>query len=718
IVIKATYTVCSYTVTFNTNGGSQIPNQTYTFGEGISIVLSKPTKTGCTFDSWTFKTNSNPVSTISENILTIPEDAVGDVEVIAVYAPNTYSINFNTDGGNELESLNYTFNEDSQDVTLPVPTKKGYTFASWVFELNTNPTSNVDGGTLTVSAAATGNITLKATYTANVYKVVFNTDGGNAIEEAAYTYSATEQEITLTTATKTGYTFDKWVIATNSNPAAQIEDNTLKIAVYSIGDIELKAVYTLNGYAIHFDSDGGSQLSSLGYEFSTNEQEVLLTSPTKSGYDFDKWMFVTNSTPASSVNGNVLTIAASAVGTIELKAIYKSAEFAIVFDTDNGDELENLSYFYKTVNQEVSLPEATKTGYTFKEWVIVTNTTPASSVNVKTLTVVANAVGTIELKATYTANKYNITFNSDGGSVVDSNRYTFSNKEQQFDLSKPTKEFYTFKEWVFVTNTTPSSTIDNNVLTIAANAYGNIELKATYTPAEFAIIFDTDGGDVIANNSYSYNTSTQTITLPKSNKLGHTFSEWIIVVNSTPASSLSKQTLTIAAKATGAIKVKAVYTVNEYKIKFNTDGGGNFVDSKYSFSTTEVHHDLTAPSKNGYDFKEWIIVVNSTPESSVIGKSLAIAANAIGNIELKATYTPKTYNIVFDTNEGDTVESLTYTFSTIEQSLDLPVAIRLGHTFKNWVITENSTPGSKVNGNILNIAKNAAGDIKLKASYT
>ena len=49
--------------------------------------------------------------------------------------------------------------------------------------------------------------------------------------------------------------------------------------------------------------------------------------------------------------------------------------YEIIFNTDGGDALEGLSYFYNTQNQEITLPEATKTGYAFKEWTIVTNTT-------------------------------------------------------------------------------------------------------------------------------------------------------------------------------------------------------------------------------------------------------------------------------------------------------------------------------------------------------
>lgn len=717
IVLKAVYSVCSYTITFNTDGGTQIQSQNYTFGTGTSVVLSTPTKTGYGFDKWVIETNTDPLSTINENILTVPTDAIGDIEIKATYIANTYDITFDTDGGSSLDTINYTFKESLQDISLPVPTKAGYSFDKWTIVSNTTPASSVDGQTLTVAANAIGNINLKVVYKANVYKIILNTDGGNTIEDKSYTFSTISQEITLPEAIKTGYSFDEWIIETNADPASQINGQTLSIAANSIGDIELKAVYTLNGYAINFDSDGGSELSSLGYDFSTSEQDVILTAPTKSGYDFDKWVFVENSTPASSVNANVLTVAANATGTIKLKATYTPAEYEIIFNTDGGDALEGLSYFYNTQNQEITLPEATKTGYAFKEWTIVTNTTPASSVNIKTLTVVANAIGAIELKATYTAKKYTINFNTDGGTFVAEERYTFSTEEQTFNLSTPTKDLHTFKEWVFETNTTPESVISENVLTIVANAYGDVTLKATYVPVEYSIIFDTDGGDAIENSAYSYNAESQTVTLPEATKYGHTFSEWIIVVNSNPASSVTGKTLTIAAGAKNAIKVKATYIVNEYKLKFDTDSEQTMPDNKYSFSTVEQYKNIPSSTKNGYDFKEWIIVVNSTPAATIEGNDLLIPANAIGDIEFKATYTPKVYNIHFDTNNGEEIESITYTFSTLAQATDLPTAIRIGHTFRSWAIVENTTPASRINGNTLNISSGAMGDITVKASY-
>ena len=110
------------------------------------------------------------------------KNAVNDIKLEAIYDINKYDIVFNTDGGNNLESIKYTYMEKSQNIDLPIPEKRGYTFSAWTMVTNTEPISRVTGTKISIPAQATGDVELKATYTVNTYQIILDSDGGTSFE--------------------------------------------------------------------------------------------------------------------------------------------------------------------------------------------------------------------------------------------------------------------------------------------------------------------------------------------------------------------------------------------------------------------------------------------------------------------------------------------------------------------------------------------------------
>ena len=99
-----------------------------------------------------------------------------------------------------------------QAITLPSPTKTGYTFAGWKVTMaggNWKTTDSVYKGT--VAAGKYGNVTLTAQWTVNTYTITYKYNNGAADTTAKYTI---EQSITLPSPSKTGYTFAGWKVTT------------------------------------------------------------------------------------------------------------------------------------------------------------------------------------------------------------------------------------------------------------------------------------------------------------------------------------------------------------------------------------------------------------------------------------------------------------------------------------------------------------------------
>ena len=116
-----------YTITFDTNGGSEIAPITQDYGTEITAPDS-PTRKGYTFKGWD---KEIPKTMPAENIT-----------VKAQWKINQYTITFDTNGGSEIAPITQDY---GTEITAPDnPTRKGYTFKGWDREIpETMPAENI-----------------------------------------------------------------------------------------------------------------------------------------------------------------------------------------------------------------------------------------------------------------------------------------------------------------------------------------------------------------------------------------------------------------------------------------------------------------------------------------------------------------------------------------------------------------------------------------------
>lgn len=185
----------SFTVTFDTDGGSTIDSASVREGQVLDIS-NRPTKTGYTFIGWM---NSDNKIITKNTILT------KDTTLKALWISNNsekVSIKFSTDGGNFIDDI---INEKGSKIILPVnPIRKGYTFIGWM---------NSDGYIISEDMIVSDNMTLTAYYIkegVETSKITFNTDGGNNIK-----YITVEKGTKIklpVSPVKDGYVFDGWLL--------------------------------------------------------------------------------------------------------------------------------------------------------------------------------------------------------------------------------------------------------------------------------------------------------------------------------------------------------------------------------------------------------------------------------------------------------------------------------------------------------------------------
>ena len=166
-----------YTITFDTNGGSEIAPITQDYGTAITAPAD-PAREGYTFIGWD---KAIPATMPAEN-----------VTVTAQWEINRYTVTFDTAGGSEIAPITQDY---GTAIAAPAdPTREGYTFIGWDREIPANMPAE--------------NVTLTAQWEINRYTVTFDTNGGSEIAPITQDYG------TAITApadpTREGYTFIGW----------------------------------------------------------------------------------------------------------------------------------------------------------------------------------------------------------------------------------------------------------------------------------------------------------------------------------------------------------------------------------------------------------------------------------------------------------------------------------------------------------------------------
>ena len=127
MTITAKWKVNSYTITFDTAGGSEIAPITQDYGTQIAAPAD-PTRKGYTFIGWD---KAIPATMPAENIT-----------VTAKWKVNSYTITFDTAGGSEIAPITQDY---GTQIAAPAdPTREGYTFIGWDMEIPTTmPAENM-----------------------------------------------------------------------------------------------------------------------------------------------------------------------------------------------------------------------------------------------------------------------------------------------------------------------------------------------------------------------------------------------------------------------------------------------------------------------------------------------------------------------------------------------------------------------------------------------
>ena len=267
----AKWEINQYTISFDTNGGSEIAPITQDYGTKITAPAD-PTRKGYTFKGWD---KEIPKTMPAENIT-----------VTAQWEINRYTITFDTAGGSEIAPITQDY---GTNITAPAnPTRKGYTFKGWDKEIpETMPAEN---------------ITVKAQWEINQYTIAFVTNGGSEIAPITQDYGT---EITAPdNPTREGYTFIGWdkaipttMPAENITVTAQWKDSEKPTGEIKINENSWKAFLNNITFGLFFKDTQTVTINAADNSGETVTVEYLLSDKELTKAELDGMTFTVYTAP-------------------------------------------------------------------------------------------------------------------------------------------------------------------------------------------------------------------------------------------------------------------------------------------------------------------------------------------------------------------------------------------------------------------------------------
>ena len=249
LVFYASWSANSYTIRFNSNGGSgKMSDMVNTlFDDEILLEKNRFTKKGYEFVGWNTSADGTGIPFSDE--ASVCGLSPNDGECLTLYAQweeSVYSITYFIDGGTNSDANPDYYTMPAAAIKLAGAEKSGYTFSGWYSD------SSLKKKVTQIPKGATGDIELYAKWVPINYSIRYNLDRGINSKSNPTTYTIESPRIRFLAATKKGYAFDGWYL-----------DSALTNQIYAIesgniGSIILYAKWSPAVFTVKFDGNGST----------------------------------------------------------------------------------------------------------------------------------------------------------------------------------------------------------------------------------------------------------------------------------------------------------------------------------------------------------------------------------------------------------------------------------------------------------------------------
>lgn len=262
VTLYALWQIKLYDITFDSNNGEEAITSNIEYNSKVNEP-SVPIRDGYIFNGWY---DNNGIKMIFP--FNMPDrDLILTAQWVSEDT-NTYTINFNVNGGTSVAEMVVEEGAFINPDTL-VSTRNGYTLSGW----------NYEGSPFDFSQPINSDMELEAVWELVTYKITYHVNGGQLGETYITSYNIESSAFDLPTPTKTSYNFKGWYTTSDFS-----NDQIIQIAQGTFGDIVLYAKWT--GCIVTYNANEGS--CSTGSHTYAGEP-LSLPTPTRDGYTFNGW---------------------------------------------------------------------------------------------------------------------------------------------------------------------------------------------------------------------------------------------------------------------------------------------------------------------------------------------------------------------------------------------------------------------------------------------
>ncbi|MHB1484986.1 MAG: leucine-rich repeat protein [Saccharofermentanales bacterium] len=611
LIVTAQYTKYSCVVRFLNWNGNTIKTETVLIGNS-ALAPSDPFRTGYIFTGWDVAFNN------------ITDDLV----VTAQFRIKTYTVTF-LDWSEKIYNTQIV-NYGESAIAPDDPLQNGYNFLGWKVPFN-----NI-----------ISDLTVYALYSVNIYTVTYKDWNGNILKTQMVNYY--EGAIPPENPQREGYIFIGWD----------------KMFQHITGDLQINALYTQNKFTVTFKDWNENILQTEPVNY--GESATAPDNPSRLDYAFIGWDL-----PFNNITDNLIITAQYTRNYIV--ATYKDWDGTIL-KTENALDF---NYNYEPVN--------IREGYIFNRWSVETD----------------NITGNITGTALYIIGQpyYVITFKDWDGSIL--NMINVANVFSYELPPNPIRPGYTFIEWYATIDFENKTSIvtaqyrinnysvnfidwDGSILKTqnvepfgeaiaptdpSRNGYAftgwdtsfdnitmNTDITAQYTKNVYTVTFKDWDGAVLKTQDVEYG---ERATAPADpSRVGYTFTDWDLAFDNIIGNSV----------------ITAGYSINNYTIIFNAQGGSNIASKNADYNSQITAPEV--PSKIGYTFNGWY--------KDIAGINVWSFAtdNVTQNTTLFAKWTINKYSVTFLNWDGATIKTQTVNYAG-SASAPMP-PVRVGYDFIGW----------------------------------
>lgn len=331
---NGSWTANSYSISYDTDGGTLPGDAITSYTYGIAVNLPNPTKTGYSFDSWTDGSSSFTALTDTD---------MEDKRLTAKWIAKS--------------GIAYTVEHYIQDLGASSYSKEASKTQSLSGTTDTTVTGNStsitgfthNGEVVSGKIAGDGALVLKLYYTRNSYGVTwYDYNTSNKLGESSHEYQETiVAPSTLPKPSREGYTFDGWNLssATMGTTAQTFNGKT-------------HGKWTANSYTIEFHGNGGTgTMANLSMSYDT-AKNLTANGFTRTGYTFAGWSTSAGGSVVYGAEVSVSNLTSTQNGTVTLYAVWMAISYTISYDM-GGKGTVDTNFFdtsYTVESGTVTLP--------------------------------------------------------------------------------------------------------------------------------------------------------------------------------------------------------------------------------------------------------------------------------------------------------------------------------------------------------------------------